>query len=62
MADRNGKQALEGKLKKEARYLQDTYYNIMSRHLKQHEMIWLVQRLLAKYSLTTKDIIKEILY
>ena len=41
---------------------EDAYYNIMSRHLKQHEMVWLVQRLLAKYSLTTKDIIKDILY
>jgi len=30
-------------------------------HLNQQEMIWLFQRLLVKYDLTTKDITKEIM-
>lgn len=33
----------------------------MRHHLNQQEMIWLLQWLLAKYDLSTKDITKEIL-
>lgn len=41
---------------------EDAYYDVMRHHLNQQEMIWLLQRLLVKYDLTTKDITKEILY
>jgi hypothetical protein len=42
--------------------LWQTYKNeIMRHHLNQQEMIWLLQWLLAKYDLSTKDITKEIL-
>jgi len=71
MPKRSERQALEGKLKKDARYLhisipydkdEDAYYDVMRHHLNQQEMIWLLQRLLVKHELTTKDITKEILY
>lgn len=72
MTERSERQALEGKLKKDARYLhiktnkwhraEDAYYDVMRHHLNQQEMIWLLQRMLVKYDLSTKDITKEILY
>lgn len=40
---------------------EDAYYDVMRHKLNQEEMIWLVQRLMAKYSLTTKQVVKEIL-
>ena len=38
---------------------EEAYYDVMRRHLNQQEMIWLIQRLLVKSNLTTKEITKE---
>ena len=40
---------------------EDAYYDVMRHHLNQQEMIWLLQRLMVKYDLNTKEITKEIL-
>lgn len=43
-------------------HAEDAFYDIMSHKLNHEEMIWLLQRLMVKYTLTPKEILKEILY
>lgn len=41
---------------------EDAYRDVMRHKLNNEEMIWLLQRLMAKYTLTPKEILKEIFY
>lgn len=41
---------------------EDAYRDVMRHKLNNEEMIWLLQRLMAKYTLTQKEILKEILF
>jgi hypothetical protein len=41
---------------------EDAYRDVMRHKLNNEEMIWLLQRLMAKYTLTPKEILKEILF
>lgn len=41
---------------------EDAFCDVMGHKLNSEEMIWLLQRLMAKYTLTPREILKEILY
>jgi hypothetical protein len=43
-------------------HAEDAFYDVMSHKLNNEEMKWLLQRLMAKYTLTPKEILKKILY
>lgn len=43
-------------------HAEDVFYDVMRHKLNHEEMIWLLQRLMAKYTLTPKEILKEILF
>ena len=40
---------------------ESAYYDVMQHHLDKEEMIWLLQRLLAKYSLSIKQVVEKII-